>query len=241
MARNDNWALMLTYNCLALTRNAVKSVLAQDIPTTLLVMDDGSTDGSLEYLRSLYPRVRLHACQQAGVSYLWNRGLEYLFDKEGAPYVFCVNNDTEVRPDTIRLLAGDGGLFVTCVGTSSGADFPGGKPSGERRPHPDFSAFLIRRECWEKIGPFDEAMRCYASDGDYHLRMHKAGIEAVSLDLPFYHVASGTLKNAEENERQRILDRAKLDREAFELKWHFSMGSPEYYAAFEKEEVAGCK
>lgn len=230
--------LMLTYNCLALTRDAVESVRKQDISTQLLIMDDGSTDGTFEYLRTV-DRLGLCGYRHKGVSYLWNQVLSYLFSEQAGSYpaVLVINNDIRLRPDAARLLLADGGQFVTCVGTSSGAQFPGGEPTLSRRPHPDFSCFLIRRECWERVGQFDESMRIYCSDGDYHLRMHQAGIEAYCLDVPFWHEASGTLKHSSEEDQKRILARAGEDRVAFERKWGCAMGSKEYYKLFETEAV----
>jgi len=210
-------------------------VFAQDIPVHLTVFDDGSTDGTLPWLRSL--PVTVVPYYHIGVSALWNRGLDHLFYYLQVPHVLVINNDVRLRSDCYRRLVDDGGEFVTCVGTSSGAEWPGGEPSGKKRPHPDFSCWLIRRECWLKVGKFDERMKVYASDGDYHLRMHRAGVEAYCLDLPFWHYASGTLKEAGEEEQERILKQAQADREAFERKWGFAMGSPEYYKQFEE---VGC-
>jgi hypothetical protein len=232
-----NHVLMLTYNVLHLTRKAIKSVFEQDVPVTLWVGDDGSSDGMMEYLRALWHgtmnSVGLFGARHAGVSRLWNQGLNHLFHVEHAEHVLVVNNDIKLRPDTMRTLVQDGGLFVTCVGTSSGALFPGGPSQGRRRPHPDFSCFLIRRECWEKVGEFDSGMRIYCSDGDYHLRMHRKGIDAYCLDLAFWHEASGTLKNLDEAEQFRVLEQANADRAAFKLKWGFEIGSREYYRQFE--------
>lgn len=229
-----NHVLMLTYNGLAMTRDAVESVLAQDVPTKLLVLDDGSLDGTLPYLHSLDSnRVQVIACKHRGVSALWNLGLSYLFS-QGAEHVLVVNNDIKLRPDALRLLIADGGQFVTCVGTSSGALWPGGEPSGMKRPHPDFSCFLIRQECWRKVGKFDEDMRIYCSDGSYHLRMHKAGINAYCLDIPFWHYASGTLKEASAEDVLRISEQARMDREAFARKWGTEMGSDDYYKMFKE-------
>ena len=229
-----NWIVMPIYECLALTRDAIATCLAQDIPggVQVLAVIDRGTDGVAHWLRAQGPRVQVVEAPGCGVSKAWNLGLNYIFNTLEAPHALVINSDVRLRPDTYRLLVGDGGGFVTCVGTSSGAKFPGGTPSGRVRPHPDFSCFLIRRELRDRIGPFDSAMRIYCSDGDYHLRMQKSGLSAYCIDLPFYHYASGTLKNADPDDRERILKIAAADREVFTAKWGFEMGSSEYYEQF---------
>ena len=235
----SNYVVMPVFNCLALTQIAVESVFAQDISggVQLLVIDGGSTDGTAEWLRAQADVQVFALGKHEGVSRAWNIALGHVFapwpEGMNRPYALVVNNDVRLRPDAYQRLVDDGGLFVTCVGTSSGAQFPGGEPSGERRPHPDFSTFLIRRECWQRVGEFDETMRIYASDGDYHLRMTRAGIVAYCLDLPFYHYASGTLKTVDEADGVRILDQAQKDRETFARKWGCEMGSGDYYRLFE--------
>jgi hypothetical protein len=62
--------------------------------------------------------------------------------------------------------------------------------------------------------------------------MHRLGIEAYTIGVPFFHYASGTLKHATEEERKRIEKRADLDRDAFKEKWHCLPGTTEYEALF---------
>jgi GT2 family glycosyltransferase len=229
-----NYIVMPIYNCLALTRDAIASCLAQDIPggVRVLCVIDRGTDGVAHWLRAQGPMVQVVEAPGCGVSKAWNLALGHVFDALRLPTALVVNSDVRLRPDTYRRLRDDSGVFVTCVGTSSGATFPGGEPSGKTRPHPDFSCYLIRRECWERVGQFDPGMRIYCSDGDFHLRMHQAGIEAYCLDLPFWHYASGTLKEADPEDRGRILAQATADRLAFFNKWGCDMGSPNYYKKF---------
>ena len=235
-----NWIVMPVWNCHHLTRDAIASCLAQDLPgVRVLAVIDHGTDGVAQYLRSLHPRVQVVEAPGCGVSKAWNLALGHVFDRLGRGAALVVNSDVKLRADTYRRLLSDGGHFVTCVGTSSGAKFPGGEPdANKKRPHPDFSCFLLTRYCWEQVGKFDDSMRIYTSDGDYHLRMHHAGIEAYCLDLPFYHYASGTLKQADPDDRDRLLAQAGRDREAFTRKWGFEMGSDEYYAEFKTEAPA---
>jgi O-antigen biosynthesis protein len=229
-----NWILMPTLNCRALTERALATCQTQDVPTKIMVIDSASDDGTQEWLRS-QPGIfaMISKPRTAGVSHVWNEGLRYLFDIEGAESVLVINSDVELRPDTLRLLLADGSPFVTAVGSSTaGTQYPGGTPTMARRPHPDFSCFLIRRECWERVGRFDESMSIYCSDLDYHIRMYQAGVDAFCIDLPFLHYASGTLKNADDAERERICAQAERDRQTFTKKWGVSPGTAEYYELF---------
>lgn len=105
----------------------------------------------------------------------------------------------------------------------------------KRRPHPDFSCFLIRRWVYEKVGPFDEKFEiAFCEDGDYDLRMYRAGIRAYCLDLPFLHHGSMTIKNADDAEIRKIQRQADVNRRYFEKKWGFPMASEAYYRALDK-------
>src|SRR5688572_25486147 len=66
-----------TYQRLAQLRESVESVVRQTYPTwELIVVDDGSTDGTTEWVQSLAdPRIRLLALPHSGnLGYVRNRG-----------------------------------------------------------------------------------------------------------------------------------------------------------------------
>lgn len=215
-----------------LTERAVESCLAQDLDgTRLIVIDNGSTDGVGDYLRSL-PSIELVAIERSiGLHRAWNRALDSIFLERQAEHCLVVNNDVRLRPDTYRLLRDDGGLFVTGVSADSESELAEVDAS-RRIPHPCFSCFLLRRKVWERVGPFDTSMETWAGDGDYHLRMDQMGIDAYAIQVPFLHAVSGTLKTAPNALRQQICRQADLDREAFRRKWGFAIGSRQYYARF---------
>jgi hypothetical protein len=149
-------------------------------------------------------------------------------------HVLVINNDVELRADTYSALIKDGGPFVTAVSVGDPAQLEWDGVS-RKRPHPDFSCFLIRKKVWQAVGAFDETMVHYCSDGDYHLRMYKRGINAETIGIPFYHYASGTLKTATEIERININWQADKDRDTFERKWGVKVGSADYYQLFGHE------
>lgn len=225
-----NLAIVPVRVSIAMTKACLQSLHEQDLPTTILAVDNGSIDGCSQYLRSTgvelitYPRA-------IGLSRLWNNALSMAFDHMGLPYVLMVNNDTVLRPDTYRWLVADGGPFVTGIGVSS-MEQTRTTDATNKRPHPDFSCFLIRKEVWQAIGHFDESMVIYCSDNDYHIRMHQAGIDAHCIGVPFYHVASGTIKHIDNDARDAIQKQADADRITFEKKWGCLPGSAEYNQLF---------
>ena len=238
-----NPVLILTCNNLELTKRCVESAWSQDIETTIFVEDNGSTDGTMEWLKESHfdwcsnPR-------NEGVSFGWNDGLGWIFGTELYPtkrmaedatfpdHCLVVGNDTILAPWTYSALLAADVPFVTGVdvGMSPLPDKPDVFPLS---PHPDFSCFLIRRECWEKVGPFDEKMHSYASDCDYHIRAHRLGIPLWKASVPYNHERSSTLNRATPQEKAKIQMQAHLDREVFKQKYGCLPGTAAYNALFE--------
>src|SRR6266566_252385 len=249
-----NPILVPVRNNLHLTRKAIKTFEAQDIAggVYILVIDNASTDGTAQFLQTKRNLATMHFNPPLSVAESWNRGLEFVF-RAGAEYAMVVNNDVELRPDTMRRLVDDGGGFVTAVGTrdpnkiepmvayelprggnykegqtvligeplkiSAESAYPAPDPA-MKRPHPDFSCYLIRRSVWETVGPFDENFKiAFSEDLDMHVRLHKAGIKAYCIDLPFLHHGSMTIKNAEPAEVRKIQIQAEKNRAYFKKKW----------------------
>ena len=241
----ENWILLLTYDNLDLTKAAIDTFRAQDIEggVEILVVDNGSSDNPRQWLHT-QPDLSVIFHDTNSVSGGWNTGLRWLFNtywKEGKPapsraqQVLVCNNDVLLRPDTYRWLVEDGGGFVTSVGDDSPSSInpPYKPPTAAKRPHPDFSCYLIHQWVWQKVGEFDENFKiAFGEDWDMHCRLHKAGISAECIDLPFYHQGSATIANGSPELKLRIQSQADLNREYFKQKWGMAGGSPEYYAYF---------
>jgi len=155
------------------------------------------------------------------------------FDQMKLPYVIMTNNDVILRKDTMRWLVADGGPFVTGIGVSSMDQTRTTDATNKRKPS-RLLVILIRKEVWTQIGGFDESMITWASDCDYHVRMHQADIDAHCIGVPFYHIASGTMKNADNDTRDALQKVADQDRETFRKKYGCLPGTPEYEALFQK-------
>lgn len=105
------------YNGMPFVQEAVESLLRQSHRDfDLLVIDDGSTDGSLDYLRSVQdPRLTVLAQPNRGLTATLNR----MLDEVGSGWLVRHDADDVAHPDRLAVLAGaaeahpDAGMFYT--------------------------------------------------------------------------------------------------------------------------------
>lgn len=234
-----NPVLILSYNNLEALKKCVESVRAQDVPTYTLVYDNGSNDGTSAWLPKNDEEdqsFQAYRCLgNTGVSQGWNFGLRYLF-RQGYEHVLVLNQDTILGPSFYRRLLSHDLPFVT----GCPAEAPDVRDNCDQQPErlftsPCFSAFLIRRDCWEAVGPFDKRMFSWASDCDYHVRAHLLGIKLQMAEVPFAHRAGTTIRTAPPEKQKWFSERANADRAVFKSKWGCDPGTPEYDALFAPE------
>lgn len=187
-------ALAKTQQCLAALRAAVDPAL----PTEFVVVDNGSTDGSAEWLAA-QPDVRLiRNADNAGAPRARNQGLAVAYGR----WLVCMDNDAVVTPGWLRRLLHHAQVDGRsgCVGPVSnraahGQQIPfagGTDPEALRRfadgvhaahakqgqPHNILTSFclLFRRELLDAIGGFDERFSPWGwEDDDFTLRATLAG------------------------------------------------------------------
>jgi len=207
------------YNGLHFLDKCLSSMGAQtfdDVHT--LVVDNGSTDGSISYIRENFPWVELvELGENTGFDHAVNVGIE----KAETPYVLLLNNDTEVEPDFVgelykaieasedifsvsskmlnfanRGIMDDAGDFYSAFGWQ----FQRGVGRCERvfnKPSKIFSACagaaIYRKSILEKIGHFDEKFFAYLEDIDIGYRAKIHGYKNVFCPTArVYHVGSGS-------------------------------------------------
>uniref|UniRef100_UPI0040564AE5 glycosyltransferase family 2 protein n=1 Tax=Candidatus Electronema sp. TaxID=2698783 RepID=UPI0040564AE5 len=185
----------------------------------ITVVDNGSTDGSVEYLRKAHPKVHLISLpENRGFSAAVNAGIL----SSTCPFVFLLNNDTELSMSCLRRLLTaaqdlpDIAFFaprMLCFHNRSVLDGAGDAylrgGAGYRlgtmelnngaysQPGPVFGACagaaLYRRSLFDSVGLFDEDFFAYLEDVDFNLRLNRAGCKGWYVPTAkVYHIGSAT-------------------------------------------------
>ncbi|HEY3352967.1 MAG TPA: glycosyltransferase family 2 protein [Polyangia bacterium] len=236
--------IVLNWNGRALLPACLDALAAQryrDFET--LVVDNGSTDGSLELLASC-PAIRVLALgENVGFAAGNNRGIEASTGR----FVILLNNDTEADPDFVgalvaaaeahpeaglcasRMLRLDdraridsAGLGLTLAGT--GYPIGAGRLDGPafRRPGWVFGACagaaLYRRAMLEHIGGLDEEFFSHVEDTDLSFRAQLAGYRCRYVpEAVVYHLGGASSRRV----RRDVLYRIQRN-----LTWAFLKDAP---------------
>lgn len=188
-------------------------------PIEVVIVDNGSKDGSVEYLQENYPYVKLVTFPvNTGFSPAVNAGIK----ASSGEMVALLNNDTVVDPNWMSELikamqehpeAGSAGCKMlayddhTLLDGAGDGYRRGGLPGRIGHKERDTGRFnrkryllgacggaaLYRRELFDAIGLFDEDYFAYLEDVDLGLRAQAAGFKCIYVPTSIvYHLGCGT-------------------------------------------------
>ncbi|MFC2149578.1 glycosyltransferase family 2 protein, partial [Candidatus Auribacterota bacterium] len=110
MSDNNNrvMVLLLTCNQLGFTRDCIESVIKSDYPDfEIVVIDNGSSDGTHEALKSEYPEITVIKNERnLGVGGGRNIGLCHFLNNSKSRYLYILDNDTVIDKHVISELVG---------------------------------------------------------------------------------------------------------------------------------------
>ena len=96
--------IIVSWNAKKWIRKCLNSVEGSSLPADVLLIDNGSTDGTLTLVRKEFPAVRILELEDnLGFGAANNRGLRIALD-EGYPFAYLLNQDAWLEADTLERL-----------------------------------------------------------------------------------------------------------------------------------------
>jgi GT2 family glycosyltransferase len=214
--------IVLNWNGRQFLEQCLGSILAQTYhPLEVILVDNGSTDGSLEFVKATYPDVRVIA---NGKNLGYGGGNNVGIQSSRGQYVMILNNDTRLDLGCIeelkrsiekkdrygacasKILFEHAGLRIDAAGLvvcPDGLAIGRGRWDREDRYDTETEVFcasgcacLFRREMLEEIGIYDEDFFAYGEDTDLGWRAQLAGWRCIYSPKAVVHhlhsASSGT-------------------------------------------------
>ena len=198
--------VVLNWNGIRDSLECLQSIETLTYPNyEIIVVDNGSTDGSVACLRSRYPNISIIENEKnLGFAEGNNVGIRYAFER-GAHYVLLLNNDTVATPGFLDALVnvaerdprgGSVGPLIVHYDASRTIWSAGGQTnlfsgkiaSNRRQNRPQANcagvlrvdwisgcALLIKADVIEKIGLLDKDYFLYLEDADWGFRARESG------------------------------------------------------------------
>lgn len=209
------------YNAEAFLTQAVESLQQQTYPLSeIIVVDDGSTDGTAALARRLAgqdPRLRLVQQANSGNTAARNLGVQ----QGQCQLLTFLDADDLWLPDRLeqgmRAFEEDSQLDYAVGYARAFFDWHPDTPEEVRvrsqldprnqGDHPAFigAGLMVTRQAWDKVGPFDPE-RCHASGMDWFLRARALGLREALVPLACYlrriHGHNVSLQAAANSQRQ---------------------------------------
>lgn len=198
-----------TWNKKKMLSECLSSIVGfkNSVKTEIIVVDDASSDDTVEYVKDHFPRVILVENKvNEGYARAVNRGVE----RSRGNFIFLLNNDIRFVENIIDVLHGflmehedagavspllvypDERLQISCrrfptpaalvlekLGINRAGSLRKWKLTEDEHlrggivPQPMASALLIRRDCWEAVGPLDERFPIFFNDVDWCYRLYR--------------------------------------------------------------------
>jgi GT2 family glycosyltransferase len=212
--------IVVNYNGKQYLKRCMDSLLGQTYPKVeIILVDNGSSDGSIEFMRESYPSIKVIVnCENIGFARANNVGIV----AAKGEFIATLNNDTEVTPGWLealinsmasddavgmcasKMLRMDDRTLIDSTGilvSRSGACWDRGafeKDTGQFEAAeevfgPCAGAALYRKSMLDQVGLFDEDFISYMEDTDLAFRGRLAGWKCLYVPKAVvYHVHGGT-------------------------------------------------
>lgn len=228
------FVIIVTYKGQRWYERCFGSLLKSDMPINVVVVDNASNDGTIEYIRTHYPEFYLiESKENLGFGRANNIGIRYAL-AQGCDYVFLLNQDAWVRPDTfselirIHQLHTEYGLLSPMHLTADESHIENGvlqyvddhritnsklledlyfNRLADVYPtiYINAAAWLLPRKTIEKIGGFDPIYYHYSEDDDY---LNRARFHKIKIGIcPQVRIVHDSVRSNQVYSRQQLIVR----------------------------------
>jgi GT2 family glycosyltransferase len=173
-----------------------------DSQTMAVLVDDASTDESVQYVASAYPNiVILRRFRNAGFAASVNHGIKFAIEN-GIPYVAVFNSDIQVPPGFWEPVVEhlERNSCVAVVGfqevNSGDVELPTAVEFIPAPPALPGMLYICRTKAVAEIGFYDEAFVMYGEDSDLFDRLSTSGWQILQSNIPVWHFVSGSRERA---------------------------------------------
>ena len=190
--------VIVTYNAMKWLDRCLGSLGRSEVPTDVIVIDNGSVDGTCDCISENYPDVRLvRSGENLGFGKANNIGLRYALEHQYR-YVYLMNQDAWIHEDSFAVLTS-----AMKSDPSIGILSPMQMAASGDRPDPRFERkcpaksledisgtiaygqvydaefvmaahWMVSRECIQKVGGFSPAFPHYGEDDNF---IHRARLK----------------------------------------------------------------
>lgn len=188
------YSIIVTFNGSKWIEKCLNSIQNSTFKTNIIVIDNNSSDNTVAIIKNKYPDVNLiKSTKNLGFGRANNIGLSKAY-REGADFVFLLNQDAWIEPDTIEILVNtvskdenigilaplnfspDGAIeymfqksinYKNCPNIISDILTNNLKSVYPVTFYVNASCWLLSRKCIESVGGFDPVFDHYGEDVDY--------------------------------------------------------------------------
>lgn len=224
--KSDNLVILVaTYNRLSLLKKSLTSIQkSTKVPYEIIVIDGGSTDDTVKYLKRRKDITCIFQGKLVGTSRAYNR----VWRKIRCKYTCWLSDDTEITPGSldlaVRILEGDKSIGMVglkmrdTIGPASNLPYMGGISEYGIL---NCNHGVLQYSLLKSVGFFNESYRSYMIDPDLTASVLCTGKKVVMTKkiAVLHHREWAELENANEKELREMggVDNAKVYRKKFKF------------------------
>ena len=164
----DVGVVVVTYDALPWLEQCLQSVRG----VATVVVDHGSTDGTVELVRSRFPAVELVEEENRGLAFGWNTGI----GRTTGRYVLLLNSDAWLDEDALERLVGFADAHPEAAVVGPRLRYPDGRLQRSVRGFPTLWRLATEFLFLRKLAPRSRALNAFYGSGFAHDRVHEAEV-----------------------------------------------------------------